>query len=79
MSPQEHVTSQYTPNKLQMKPDSAALAPEPSHIPHHTGQVAEVPLGNSRDSMRHLSLVYRKTNFSTATRGKFHAPQIGSK
>ena len=40
MSQQEHEIAWCTPNQLKMKPDSPALAPEPSHIPHDTRQVA---------------------------------------
>ena len=36
MSPQESEIAWCTPNQLEMKPASPALAPEPSHVPHHT-------------------------------------------
>ena len=39
MSLQECEIVQCTPNQLEMKPDSPALAPEPSRVPHRT-QVA---------------------------------------
>ena len=38
MSPQECEIPRYTHNQLEMKPDSPALAPEPSCVPHHTQQ-----------------------------------------
>ena len=60
-------------------PDSPVLTPEQFPVPYHTGQVALVPLGNSRDSLRHPSQVYRKTNFSTGTRGKLHVPHLVSR
>ena len=41
--------------------------------------MAWLPLGNYRDSLRHPSQVYMNTNFSTATRGKHHAPHIVSR
>ena len=39
-STQEHEIAWCNLNELKMKPDSSALAPEPSNIPHHTRQVA---------------------------------------
>ena len=36
MSLQEHEIAQCTPNQLEMKSDSLALAPEPACIPHYT-------------------------------------------
>ena len=36
MSPQESETAQCTPYELEMKPNSPALEPEQSRIPHHT-------------------------------------------
>ena len=62
-----------------MMTNSPALASEQWSIPHHTGHLAWLPLGNSRDSLRHPSQVYRNTNFSTGTRGKLNAPRIFSK
>ena len=47
--------------------------------PHDTGQFSLLPLGNSRDSLRRLSQVYRNINFSTAAWRKFHAPHIMSR
>ena len=41
--------------------------------------MAWLPWGNYRDSLRHPSQVYMNINFSTATRGKLHAPHIVSK
>ena len=62
-----------------MTNNSPALASEQCPIPHHTGQLVWLPLGNSRDSLRHPSQVYRNTNFSTGTRGKLHVPDILSR
>ena len=39
-SPQQHIRAPCTPNQLKMRPNSPALAPEPSHIPHQTQQSA---------------------------------------
>ena len=41
--------------------------------------MAWLPLGNYRDSLRQQSHVYMNINFSTATRGKLHAPHIISR
>ena len=76
MSLQECGIARCRPNQLEMRNNSPALASEQCPIRHHTGQLAWFPLGNSRDSLRHLSQVYRNTNFSTGTRGKPHAPHI---
>ena len=65
MSPQECEIARCSPNQLEMTTDFPALASEQSTIPRHTGQVACLPLGNSRDSLRHPFQVYRNTNFST--------------
>ena len=73
MSPQECEIARGRPNQLEIQPDSPALAPEQFPGPHHTQQVALLPLGNNRDSVRKVSQVYRNTNFSTGTRGKLHA------
>ena len=78
-SPQQHKRALCTTNQLKMRPDSPALAPEPSHVPHQTRQVAWLPLGNSRDSLRTPSQVERSTKSSTATRGKLRVPQIISR
>ena len=40
MSPQECEIAQCIPNQLEMKPDSRALEPEQSLVPHHARQVA---------------------------------------
>ena len=39
MSQQECEIAQSPQNQLEMKPDSPALAPEPTRLPHHTRQV----------------------------------------
>ena len=62
-----------------MTTNSPLLASEQCPIPHHSGQLAWLPLGNSRDSLRHPSQVYRKTDFSLGTRGKLHALHIISR
>ena len=64
ISPQECEISRCRPNQLEMMTDSPALASEQCPIHHHTGQLAWLPLGNSTDSLRHPSEVYRNTNFS---------------
>ena len=79
MSPQECERALSSPDQLEMMTNSTVLASEQSPLPHHTGQVAGLPLGNSRDSLRHPSQVYRNTNFSTGTRGKLHATHIISR
>ena len=77
LSPQECEIARGSPNHLEIMPDFPVLTPEQFPVPHHTGQVALLPLGNSRDSQRHPSQVYKNTNFSTETRGKLHAPHLG--
>ena len=79
MSPQECEIVGYSPNHLERTINSPALASEQCPIPHRTEQLAWLPLGNTRDSLRHPSQVYRNTNFSTGTRGKLHAPHIMSR
>ena len=79
MSLQECEIAPCSPNQLEMTTSSPALASEQCPIPHHTGQLAWFPLGNSRDSLRHPSQVYRNTNFSTGTRGNLQAPHIISR
>ena len=79
MSPHECEIARCSPNQWDMMPDSPALAPEQTPFPHHTGQVDGLPVGNSRDSLRHPSQVYRNTNFSTGTGGKLLAPNIVSR
>ena len=79
MSPQECKIARCTPNQLEMKPISPSLAPYLSHVPHHREQVSWLPLGNYRDSLRHLSQVYMDINFFRATRRKLHAHHIVSR
>ena len=79
VSPKECEIAQCSPNQLEMMTNSPALASEQCPIPHHTGQLACLPLGTSRDSLRHSSQVHRITNFSTGTRGKLHAPHMISR
>ena len=79
MSLQECEISQCSPNQLEMMTNSPALASEQCPIPHHTGQLAWLALGNSRDSLRHTSQVYWNNNFSTGTPGKLHEPHIISR
>ena len=67
MSPLECEIALCSPNQLEMMTNSPALASEQCPIRHHTGQLPWLPLGNSRDSLRHPSQVYRNTNFSTGT------------
>ena len=67
LSPQECEIVRCSPNQLEMMTNSPALVSGPCPIPHHTGQLAWLPFGNSRDSLRHRSQVYRNTNFSTGT------------
>ena len=64
MSTQECEISRCSPNQLEMTTNSPALASEQCPIPHHTGQLACLPLGNSRDSLKQPSQVYWNTNFS---------------
>ena len=79
MSPQECQIAQCSPNQLEMTTNSPSLASEDYPIPHHAGQLAWLPLDNSRDCLRHLSQVYRNTSFSLGTRGKLHALHIVSR
>ena len=79
MSPQECQIARCSPNQLEMMTNPPALASEQCPIPDHTGRLAWLPLGNSRDSLRHLSQVYRNTNFSLGTRGKLHALDMVSR
>ena len=76
MSPQDCEIAQCSPNQLEMMTKSPALASEQCTIPHHTGQLAWLPLGNSRDSLRHPFQVYRNISFSTGIRGKLDAHHI---
>ena len=61
MSPQECQIDQCSPNQLEMTTKSHALTSEQCPIPYHTGQLAWLPLGNSRDFLRPPSQVYRNT------------------
>ena len=79
MSPQECEIARCSLNQLEMTTNSPALSSQQCRVPHHTGQLAYLRLGISRDSLRHPSQVYRNTNFSTGTRGKIHAPHIFSR
>ena len=79
MSTQECEITRYSLNQLEMTTDSRSLPSAQCPIPHHTGQLAWLLLGNSRDSLRQPSKVCRNTNFSTGTRGKLHAPHIISR
>ena len=79
MSLQECEIAQCSPKQLEMMTNSPALASEQCPVPHHTGKLSWLPLGNPRDSLRHPSQVYRNTNFSTGTRGKLHAAHMVSR
>ena len=79
LSPQECETARCSPNQLEMTTNSPALASEQCPTPHHRGQLAWLPLGNSRDSLRYPSEVYRNTNFSKGTRGNLHVLHIVSR
>ena len=57
MSLQECQIPRCSPNQLEMMTSSPALASQQCPIPHHTGQLAWIPLGNSSDSRRHPSQV----------------------
>ena len=76
MSPQECEIARCSPNQLEMTTNCPALASEQCPVSCHTGQLAWLPFGNSRHSLRHTSQVNRNTNFSTGTRGKLHAPHV---
>ena len=79
MSPQECQIARCSPNQLEMTTNPPAFASEQCPIPHHTGRSAWLTLGNSRDSLRNPSQVYRNTNFSFGTRGKLHALHVVSR
>ena len=79
MSPQECQIAQCSPNQREMTTSSPALASEQCPIPDHKGRLAWLSLGNSRDSIRHLSQVYRNSSLSLGTRGKLHALHIVSR
>ena len=79
MSPQECQIPRCSPNQHEMTTNSPALASEQCPIPDHTGRLTWFPLGNSRDSLRHPSQVYRNTNYSLGNRGNLHALHIVSR
>ena len=79
MSAQECQVARCSPNQLEMTTNHPALTSEQCAVPHHIGQLSWLPLGNSRDSLRHPSQLYRNTNFSTGTRGKLHVSHIVSR
>ena len=79
MSPQECQIARCSPNQLEMTTNSPALASEQCPIPDHTGWLALLPLGNSRDYLRHSSQVYRNTNFRLGKQGKLYALHIVSR
>ena len=79
MSTQECQIARCSPNQLEIMTNSLALASEQCPIPDHTGRLVWLPFGNSRDSLRHPSQVYRNTNFRLGTRGKLHALHIVSR
>ena len=79
MSLPERQIARSSPNQLEMTTYSPALAAEQCPIPDHTGRLAWLPWGNSRDSLRQPSQVYRNTKFSFGTRGKLHALHIVSR
>ena len=79
MSQHECQIARCSPNQLEMTTNSHALASEQCPIPDRIGRLAWLPLGNSRDSLRHPSQVYRKSDFSLGTRGKLHALHIVSR
>ena len=76
---QECKIARYTPNQLEIKPISHSLAPKLSRVPQNTVQVAWLPWGNYRDSLRHPRQVYMNIHFSTAARRKYNAPHIVSR
>ena len=78
MSLQECEIARGSPNQLEMMPGYPALAPEQSPVLYQTRKSASVPLGNSRDSLRHPSQIYKNVSFSTGSREKLHAPHIFS-
>ena len=63
MSPQECEIALCSPNQLEMTTKSPTLASEQCPIPHHTGRLAWLPLGNSQDYLRHPTQVYREHQF----------------
>ena len=78
-SPWECEIARCSPNQIEMTTNPPALASEQCPIPDYTGRLAWLHLGNSRDSLRHPSQIYRNTNFSLVTRGKLHTLHIVSR
>ena len=76
ISPKECQIARCSTNQIEMTTNPPALASQQCPIPDHTGRLSWLPLGNSRDSLRHPSQVYRNTNFSLGTRGKLDALHI---
>ena len=79
MSPQECQIARCSPNQLEITTNPSAFSSEQCPIPDHTVRLAGLPLGNSRDSLRHTSQVYRNSSLSLGTRGKLHAFHIVSR
>ena len=79
MSSQECQIARCSPNQLEMTTNPTDLASEQCPIPDHTGRLAWLPLGNSRDSLRHPPQVYRNKSFNLGTRGKLRALHIVSR
>ena len=57
MSPKECEIVRCIPNQLEMTPDCTVLDLDQSAFPHNTRQVACLPLGYSRDCLRHSSQI----------------------
>ena len=53
MSPQECEIARYSPNQIGMTTNSSELASVQCPVPRHTEQLAWLPLGKSKDSLRH--------------------------
>ena len=53
MLPQEYEIARVSPNQLEIKPNSPALAPQQFPVTNHTREAAWLPLVNYRDSLRH--------------------------
>ena len=79
MSPHECQIARCSPKQLEMITNPATLDSDQCPIPDDTGRLAWLPLGNTRDSLRHPSQVYRNTNFSLGTRGNLHELHIVSR
>ena len=78
ISPQECQIAWCSPNQLEMTTNPPALTSvnAPFQIIQDDWLAS---LGNSRDSLRHPSQVYRNTSFSLGTREKLHALHIVSR